>query len=122
MRDATQIEYGVTHAAKSRIDADACDLGNFLEAQSLVVAHFENLALQLGEFADQVLDICTDLVRNQNVFNCLLAQLLAVEDIHIRKVGTLQVFRFLLTVVVDDQVVGYARNPCGKLAVLSVAP
>lgn len=117
-----EVEYGVSHSAERRVDAHSGELGDLLEREVLVVAHVEHLSLQVRKLADEIFHVFLDLGGDDHVFYGLFAKFLAVEHVDVIEVGTLHVFRFLLAVVVDDQIVGYTRDPCRKFPRFRVAP
>lgn len=103
---APEIEDGIAHSAEGGVDAHSGCLGDFLEGEVLVIAHFEHLLLQFGKLFDEKLHVVADLIGDKDVFNRILAELLAVEDVVVGEVGALMILRFLLTVIVYDKVVG----------------
>lgn len=119
--DASEVKDCVTHAAESCVDADAGLFSDLFKREVEIVSHFEHLLLRLRELVDESLYIRCDLLGDDKVFDGCFAEFFAIEDIDVVDVGALQVFGFLLTIIIDDEVVGYTRNPSEELSVFGVS-
>ena len=114
--DAAHVNQGVAHAAQGGVDAHSGCLGYFLERHVAEKAHVQHLALALGERADYTVDVLVYLRVNKEVLYVPFGEVFAVENIHglvVRRNGGV---RFVLTVEVDDEIMGYAGYPRGEFA------
>lgn len=120
---AAHVDDGIAHSAEGGVDRHPGCFGNLLERHIAVEAHHENLSLVLGEGLDEAAHVVGDLLVNEHILDSALAQLLAVEKIGtaLAGIGRHLVFALLLTIVVNDEIVGDARDPCRKLPAFGVA-
>ena len=119
--DSSQIQDGISHPSEGRVDAYARDFGNLLEREVLIVSHVEHLPLERGKLLYEKPDVFADLVGDYDVFYCLLGQLLSVEHVNVLKVSRLEIFRFLLPIVVYYQVMRDSRYPGREFSVLGIS-
>ena len=119
--NAAHVQNSVTHATKSGVDADTGGVGYFFKAHVSVVSHNQYFSLCFRKFIYQVANIFMNLFCNDQILDGLFAELFTIKDVYFLSIAALHIFGFLLTIVVYNQVVGYTRNPSGKLAMLRVS-
>lgn len=120
LNELPQVDEGIAHSAKSRIDADIGLIGNFLETETAVMPEKNNLSLIVGQFIDQNPDLRFDLTVDDQFFNIAVRKFPGVEQVHLRIVIGNGVHLFFLPEMVDDQVVGNADHPGKEFAIILV--
>mgnify|MGYP003297178487 CR=1 FL=1 len=73
--------FSITHTAESGIYADACDVGDILERQVLIVAHKDHLALTVGQLIDEHTHIAEHLLVYHTVLDSALGEFRIVEQV-----------------------------------------
>ena len=114
-RHFANVDEGVAHATQSCVDGNACDIGYLLEAEILVVAHENNLALIIGQSINQTAYVTQSLLVNHVVLNIGFGQAGIVQQVILLSIIADGVLILVLTEIVNDKVMGYAGEPCTEL-------
>ena len=107
---STHIEYSITHASQSSINAYMGGVGYLFKAHILVVTHKQHLSLRFGQSIYKVSDIAMYLASHHEVFDSVFAKLLAIKNVEIAVITRLKIFSLLLTEIIYNKVVGNAKN------------
>ena len=118
---AAEVEEGVAHTAKGRVDAHTRALGNLLERHLTVVAHDKHLALLGGEVLDEMPYVVADGGVAEDILHVAVAEVAVVEQVIVGIVGTDKRLGVFAAEMVDDNVMRYAEYPRTELAVSSIA-
>ena len=62
------------------------------------------------------------LLIDHEIFDILIAEILAVQYIHGIIIGRNHILASLLSIIIYNQVVGYPRNPCRKFTRFGITP
>ena len=66
---APHVQYGISHAAQSGVDAHAGRVGNLFETHIHVITHGEHFALALGQRTDEASHIAVNLRHDQIILD-----------------------------------------------------
>ena len=65
----SHIYEGISHSAKGRVNANICNISDFLETKTRVVSEYNNFSLIVGQLADKFPDIFLYLSFDKMIFN-----------------------------------------------------
>src|SRR5690349_21884319 len=105
-----QIDECVSHPAQSRINTDACAVGDFLKTHIKVVPHYQHMFLLFRKLADIVPQLRPGFTEHLLLLARFLREIHRVEQLAAIFQDNFRV-SLLLPEMIDSQVVGYATDP-----------
>ena len=118
--ETAHVDDGIAHPSQGGIDADTSILRYLAEAQILIEAKEDDLALHGGERSDELTYIGQHLMVGDTRLGIVVAEISIVEEVCLRLVVGNDHFSLLLTEIVNNKVMSYAREPGAEASHLVV--
>ena len=114
--ELAQVDEGIAHTAKRRVDADACQLSNLLEAKVVVETHHDDFLLRLWQVVEQMAYRLTRLTVDHLILARSFAQAQTVQSLGLHLVLADGLCRLAFAALVNNEVMRDACEPGAELS------